>query len=160
MAGKLQSLPPERSHPHATQLLPVFLQNLSGNPNKVKNLLSTLMSHSPISEFALYLCKSQEPCMLLPTEVQTELTLDTTYNCTAFHMLLSQYPDSIQAAVNLVCKAMFLNRCKVAGAVILMQILGVSILVATLFIKPRMNDTTFLGAALYLQILFFSVYLM
>lgn len=33
-------------------------------------------------------------------------------------------------------------------------------MMATLFIKPRMSDTTFAGGSLYLQLLFFSCYFM
>ena len=40
------------------------------------------------------------------------------------------------------------------------QVSFVAFMVATLFIKPRMNDTTFEGGALYLQLLFFSIYFM
>ena len=36
----------------------------------------------------------------------------------------------------------------------------VAFMVATLFIKPRMNHTTLSGAQAYLQMLFFSVYFM
>jgi len=41
-----------------------------------------------------------------------------------------------------------------------MQMSLVAFMVATLFIKPRMNDTTLAGAQEYLQMLFFSVYFM
>ena len=57
---------------------------------------------------------------------------------------------------------MLYELCCVASPAIacVSQVAFVAFMVATLFIKPRMNDTTFEGGALYLQLLFFSIYFM